>query len=188
MLSEKQTARRDGRRSPIGLILLAALIVVPMAEIAVLIEVGGRIGVGATLALIVLTAMLGAWMLRRQGLAVLRRAQQQMRDGALPVGEVFEGFCLVVAGALLLTPGFLSDAVGALLLLPPARAWLYRRVRHRLEDRLRSGAAPHPGAAGRDRDRPPDEPPVIDAEFEELEPMPEPRDMPEPRGGWNRRS
>jgi UPF0716 protein FxsA len=183
MLSEKQTARRTGRRPPIGLILLAGFIVVPLAEIAVLIEVGGLLGLGATLALIVLTAMVGAWMLRRQGLAVLRRAQQQMQEGALPVGEVFEGFCLVIAGALLLTPGFLTDSVGALLLLPPVRTWLYRRVRHRFEDQVLSGSPRPAGPNGPERDRPPEEPPVIDAEFEELEPG----DMPEPRGSWDRR-
>jgi UPF0716 protein FxsA len=180
MLSEKQTARRAW---PIGLMLLAAFIVVPLAEIAVLIEVGGRIGLGPTLALIVLTAVVGAWMLRRQGTAVLRRAQQQMQEGGLPIVEVFEGFCLVIAGALLLTPGFLTDAVGALLLLPPLRAFLYARVRRRLEQQVRAATAPAGGAAGGDGMPPQGEraSPVIDAEFEEVEP-----DMPEPRGSWKR--
>jgi UPF0716 protein FxsA len=194
MLSEKQTARQ-ARWPPIGLILLAALIVVPLAEIAVLIEVGGWLGIGATLALIVLTAVVGAWLLRRQGIAVLRRAQQQMQQGSVPLAEVFDGFCLVIAGALLLTPGFLTDTTGALLLLPPVRALLYRRVRRRLEEQVRSGAAqvaPADGPDGRDepsqsgarRDRAPQaRPPVIDAEFEEVEPG----DMPEPRGSWRRR-
>jgi UPF0716 protein FxsA len=180
MLSEKQTARRDWRRS-IGLILLAGLVVVPLAEIAVLIEVGGWLGLGPTLALIVLTAVLGAWMLRRQGFAVLRRMQQQMQQGAVPILEVFEGFCLVVAGALLLTPGFLTDSVGALLLLPPVRALLYRRVRRRLEEQVQSGAARAQDAAPSD-EAPRRRPPVIDAEFEEVG-----TDMPEPRGSWKRR-
>ena len=183
MLSEKQT----GRARPIGLLLLAAFILVPLAEIAVLIEVGGWLGVGPTLALIILTAVVGAWMLRRQGIAVLRRAQQQMHQGTVPLVEVFEGFCLVIAGALLLTPGFLTDAVGALLLLPPMRAFLYRRVQRRLEEQVRGGA-PHAGAGGGPggRDQPPQggdrTPSVIDAEFEEVEPG----DMPEPRGSWKR--
>jgi UPF0716 protein FxsA len=177
MLSEKQT----GRARPIGLLLLAGFIVVPLAEIAVLIEVGGWIGLGPTLALIILTAVVGAWMLRRQGVAVLRRAQQQMQQGSVPIAEVFEGFCLVIAGALLLTPGFLTDTVGALLLLPPVRALLYRRVRHQLEQQVRaeapSGGA-RDGAARQDQSAP-----VIDAEFEEVEPG----EMPEPRGSWRRR-
>ena len=154
MLSEKQTARRAWR-PPIALIVLVCFIVVPLAEIAVLIKVGGWLGLGPTLALIVLTAVAGAWMLRRQGLEVLRRAQQQMQDGTPPVAEVFEGFCLVIAGALLLTPGFLTDAAGALLLLPPLRAWLYRRMRRRIEEQVLSGAhraVPQgTGSAARDR-------------------------------------
>ena len=188
MLSEKQTGRRA--RS-IGLILLAGFIVVPLAEIAVLIEVGGWLGLVPTLALIILTAVVGAWMLRRQGTAVLRRAQQQMQQGAMPIGEVFEGFCLVIAGALLLTPGFLTDTVGALLLLPPVRALLYQRVRRQLEAQVQAGVPPHAGTAARPggRDQPPHggaqeerTPPVIDAEFEEVEPG----DMPAPRGSWKR--
>ena len=127
-------------------------------------------------------------MLRHQGVAVLRRAQQQMQQGAVPIAEVFEGFCLVIAGALLLTPGFLTDAVGALLLLPPVRAFLYRRVQRRLEEQVQAGAPPHAGAGGGPggRDQPPQggdrTPQVIDAEFEEVEPG----DMPEPRGSWKR--
>jgi UPF0716 protein FxsA len=183
MLSEKQTGRQ-ARRPPIGLFLLLGFLVVPLAEIAVLIEVGGWLGLGPTLALIVLTAVIGAWMLRRQGLAVLRRAQQQMSQGALPVAEVFEGFCLVIAGALLLTPGFLTDVVGALLLLPAARGFLYRRVRQRLEDEvLAGGAASGPRAQGQRPGEPQKPPPAADdVEFEEVDPG----DMPAPRGSWNR--
>jgi UPF0716 protein FxsA len=186
MLSEKQTARRAW--SSIGWILLAGFIVVPLAEIAVLIEVGGWLGVGPTLALIVLTAVVGAWMVRHQGLAVLRRAQQQMQRGSMPIAEVFEGCCLVIAGALLMTPGFLTDSAGAVLLLPPVRGLLYRRVRRQLEEQVRSGAAQAPMTGSpHTRDKPPQggpaSAPVIDAEFEEVEPG----DMPEPRGGWRRR-
>jgi UPF0716 protein FxsA len=173
MLSEKQTGRRA--RS-VGLILLAGFIVVPLAEIAVLIEVGGWLGLAPTLALIILTAVAGAWLLRRQGVAVLRRAQQQMQQGGMPILEVFEGFCLVIAGALLLTPGFLTDTAGTLLLLPPVRAFLHRRVRRRLEEQVAAGVPSQDGAR---RDRAP----VIDAEFEEVEPG----EMPEPRGSWARR-
>jgi UPF0716 protein FxsA len=187
MLSEKQTARRTRRRS-IGLILLAALIVVPLVELALLIEVGGWLGLGPTLALIILTAAGGAWVLRRQGIAMLRRAQQQMEQGSVPIVEVFEGACLVVAGALLLTPGFLSDAAGAMLLLPPVRALLYRRVRRRLEEQVRSEGGPQGRGQSAQRSAwqergSRDRPTVIDAEFEEVEPA----DMPTPRGSWSRR-
>jgi UPF0716 protein FxsA len=182
MLSEKQTARPLGRRPTVGLVLLAGLVFLPLAEIAVFIKVGGWLGLGPTLALIVLTALAGAWLLRRQGLAVLARMQRQMQRGALPVAEVLEGCCLVIAGALLLTPGFVTDAAGALLLLPPVRTMLYRRLRRHLELRGmpgtaradQSGRGPHARA------------PIIDAEFEEVDEPSGP--MPGPRGGWDRPS
>jgi UPF0716 protein FxsA len=166
--SERQTASRL-RLAPF---LLLAFIAVPLAEIAVLIEVGGRIGVGLTLALIILTAVLGTWMLRHQGFSVLTRAQRQLEQGVMPVAEVFEGLCLLVAGVLLLTPGFLTDAVGALLLVPQVRALLYRQVADYLERHVVSQAS-----SPRER-----EPPILDAEFEEIDPD----EAPPPRGGWGR--
>jgi UPF0716 protein FxsA len=178
MRSEKQTARPSGWRPSIGLILLAGFIFIPLAEIAVFIKVGGWLGLGPTLALIILTAVAGAWMLRHQGLAVLTRAQRQMQQGALPVAEVFEGCCLLIAGALLLTPGFLTDAVGALLLLPAVRAALYRRLRRHVE--LRG----MPGMPRADQGGQQPRAPIIDAEFEEVD-EPSTR-MPKPRGGWDR--
>jgi UPF0716 protein FxsA len=168
-------------------ILLVALIGIPLAEIAVFIAVGARIGVGWTLALILLTAIIGVAMLRRQGFGVLRRAQQQLDQGTAPVREVFEGLCLLLAGALLLTPGFITDAVGALLLVPPVRHLLYRQVRQHLEVRVAAQRADgrRPGGAV---------PPTIDAEFEEVSPdsadagpgKQDRRRMPPPRGGWDR--
>lgn len=179
--SEKQTTRRF----PIGVILLIAFITVPLAEIAVFIELGGLIGLGWTLALIVLTAIAGTWMLRWQGFAVLSRAQRELDQNRVPVYEVFEGLCLLLAGALLLTPGFLTDTLGALLLLPPIRTLLYRNVRKRIEAHIvaRTGApGDGPGPGGR--------PPTIDVDFEEVDPERGPDDdggsMPPPRGGWTR--
>lgn len=163
---------------PIGLILLVLFITVPLAEIAVFIELGGVIGLGWTLALIVLTAVVGTWMLRWQGFAVLSRAQRELERDRVPVLEVFEGLCLLLAGALLLTPGFITDAVGALLLLPPVRAVLYRELRRRLEHRIVAGArgpGPPPGDRGE----------AIDVDFEEVEPDDEREPMPPPRGRWD---
>lgn len=144
-----------------ALLLLAAFIGVPLIEIAVFIEVGGRIGLGPTLAVIVLTAMAGTYMLRLQGLVTLRRAQASLDRGELPLTEVFDGACLLVAGVLLLTPGFVTDAMGALLFLPPARALLRRLLAHRLEVRV-AGRPPGPGGPGGDG--------VIDGEWEEVRP------------------
>jgi len=101
--------------------LLAAFIVVPIIEIGLFIEIGGRMGVWNTIALVVLTAMIGTWLLRAQGLATLRRAQESAARNIFPVAELFDGLCLLVAGVLLLTPGFLTDTLGFLLIVPPLR-------------------------------------------------------------------
>ncbi|MEC8523524.1 MAG: FxsA family protein, partial [Pseudomonadota bacterium] len=98
--------------------LLIIFILVPMAELAVLIKVGSAIGVLWTLALIFLTAIIGVHLLRQQGLATLMKANERMQQGALPAQELAEGFLLALAGALLLTPGFLTDAFGFSLLMP----------------------------------------------------------------------
>ncbi len=210
--AEKQTTRR----LPIGRILLIAFIVMPIIEIAVLIEVGGWLGLWPTLALIVLTAMAGTWMLRRQGFAVLSRAQTQLERGAVPLAEVFEGFCLVIAGALLLTPGFVTDAIGGSLLLPPLRAWLYRVLGSHLRASVHHGktgihtgppgSAPAPKAGhGNPGDA---RGPVVEGDFEAVpgdeisddepgRPKTPPdqassdkpsKPLPPPRGSWNKTS
>ncbi len=189
---EKQTKHRF----PIGTILLIALIGVPLVEIGLLIEIGGWLGVGPTLVLIVLTAMIGTWTLRRQGFMVLRRAQEQLERGTVPVAEVFEGFCLVIAGALLLTPGFVTDAIGGLLLLPPLRTTLYRQLGRYFEGRVgRTGRGWPEGSPGGSPDRSDGEPPTYDAEFEEIDRDDPPGrggsthgqgSMPPSRGGWGR--
>jgi len=180
MRTQKQTAA--GPR--FGLILLVALIGVPLLEIALFIKVGGWIGLGPTLALIVLSAVVGTWMLRQQGIGVLLRAQRQLAEGVLPVMEVFEGLCLVIAGALLITPGFFTDAVGALLLVPAVRRGLYQRLRHRIEAHVvEVSSPPHERATGAPG-------PIIEAEYERIDDpdRSEQRNhgMPPPRGDWGR--
>lgn len=120
------------------LLILAAFIVVPLVEIAVFIQVGGLLGLWTTLALVVLTALLGTWQLRAQGLATLERARAQMDRGVMPARELFDGLCLLVAGALLLTPGFVTDTLGGLLFVPPLRDLLRRLIASRLV--VRGGA------------------------------------------------
>lgn len=106
---------------------------VPIAEIAMFITVGGLIGLVPTLATVVATAVVGATVLRRQGMAVLTEAQRSMDGGRLPIDPVIHGLFLVIAGVLLLTPGFLTDAAGFALLVPPVRLaiarWLLERLR-----------------------------------------------------------
>lgn len=110
------------------LIILGLFIAVPLVEIAVFIQVGGLIGLWPTIAIVIATAFAGTALLRQQGLATLRRAQESMNRGEMPLREVFDGACLLFAGALLLTPGFVTDATGLLLFLPPGRAWLRKVI------------------------------------------------------------
>jgi UPF0716 protein FxsA len=101
--------------------LLLLFFTVPLVEIYVLIEVGGVIGAWPTIALVVLTAVIGAALIRAQGLATISRVQQELERGELPAVSIIEGALLLVAGALLLTPGFVTDTIGFLILVPPLR-------------------------------------------------------------------
>ena len=101
--------------------ILIAFIGVPLIEIALFIQVGGFIGLWPTIAIVIVTAVTGTALIRRQGISTLQRAQQEMEEQRLPLRELFDGVCLLFAGALLLTPGFLTDAVGFALLIPPLR-------------------------------------------------------------------
>jgi len=112
--------------------LFPLFIVVPLLEAWLLIQVGGVIGAGSTILLIVLTAVIGVFCLRRQGASTLNRVHQNLYKGVLPAIELVEGALLLVAGALLLTPGFATDAVGFLLLWPRARRSMIHRVRDKL--------------------------------------------------------
>ena len=144
-----------------GLLILLLMIGVPIVEIAVFIQVGGWIGITPTIATVVLTAVVGTALLRKQGFATLEKARESLAAGRFPVAEVFDGMCLLAAGALLLTPGFVTDAVGLLLFVPPLRAWIRDRLAARLVASGRVhvyGDTPPPGG-----------PTVIDAEFEEID-------------------
>jgi len=104
-------------------LLLLLFFTVPLVEIYVLLEVGGIIGVLPTIVLVVLTAVMGAGLIRAQGIATLGRVQQQLERGELPAVGIIEAALLLVAGALMLTPGFVTDTVGFLILVPPLRRW-----------------------------------------------------------------
>ena len=150
------------------ILLLAAFIGVPLLEIAVFIQVGGLIGLWPTLGLVILTALIGSWQLRSQGLATLARGRAQLDAGNLPTRELFDGLCLLFAGALLLTPGFVTDALGLLLFLPAfrelLRGWASRFMAKHGETRVWvNGEEVRPGGPGRPGT-------VIDGEFEELDP------------------
>lgn len=135
-----------------GLFFLLFLLA-PLAEVYLLIEIGGQIGALQTIALVVLTAVLGAMLVRAQGFSTYLQVQRQLARGESPAQMMLEGLALFVAGALLLTPGFLTDALGFALLTPPLRRRIIAEV---LARALRAQARQYPGAGGR----------VIDVEVE----------------------
>ncbi|MCO4784618.1 FxsA family protein [Marinomonas atlantica] len=107
---------------------LLLFILVPIVELSVLIQVGSKIGSFTTIALVFLTAIIGVTLIRRQGFATSMKAQEKMRRGELPASEMAEGIMLAFAGVCLLIPGFVTDALGALLLITPFRQAVAARV------------------------------------------------------------
>jgi UPF0716 protein FxsA len=103
-------------------LLAVLLIVVPFAELYVIIQVSHHLGLGVTLVLLLAVSLAGAWLVKQEGFGVLRRAQARLDAGRLPGNELIDGILILCAGALLLAPGFITDALGILLLLPPVRA------------------------------------------------------------------
>ena len=122
--------------------LFALFIAVPIVEMVVLIEVGQQIGALWTIALVLLTAFIGINLLRYQGLATLSRATWRMQSGQIPAQEMLEGILLAVGGALLLTPGFVTDSIGFLLLLPFTRQFFATRLigRFKMFSKANAGA------------------------------------------------
>lgn len=116
--------------------LLALFILVPLAELAIFLWLGSRLGLPLTLAIILLTAFLGAALTRSQGARALRDFRKATTAGHLPHAEIVEGLIILIAGALLLTPGFLTDTVGFLMLVPALRHRLRKRLTASLANRL----------------------------------------------------
>jgi UPF0716 protein FxsA len=117
-------------------VLVFLVVLVPIAELAVIIQVGHAIGALNTILLMIAVGVAGAWLVKREGLGVWRRAQRQVDLGSVPGRELVDGALILFAGALLLTPGFLSDGVGVLLLLPPVRAGVRALVIRRMRRRV----------------------------------------------------
>lgn len=107
-------------------VLFLLFILLPIIEMWLLIEVGSQIGALNTIALVCLTAFIGLALLRQQGFSTLLKVNQRLEQGQLPATEILEGVMLAVGGALLLTPGFITDAIGFLCLLPPTRRYFIR--------------------------------------------------------------
>jgi len=124
------------RSFPIFTILF---LVIPIAEIYLLLEVGGLIGALPTIILVVLTAVIGAGLLRQQGLSTLARLQHNMAQGKIPAQEMIEGVLLAVGGALLMTPGFVTDTIGFLCLLPFTRKLIAQNIMRRSANKMKAG-------------------------------------------------
>ncbi|MCY4017496.1 MAG: FxsA family protein [Gammaproteobacteria bacterium] len=135
-------------------VLLLLFLIVPLVEMLLLFEVAANIGGLWTVGLVVLTAVVGIQILKRQGLRTLLRARERIESGELPAREIIEGMLLAAAGALLLTPGFLTDALGFVLLTPrlrgPVAAWVVGRGiwAVRIDPRAGFGTGFKPGSGG----------------------------------------
>lgn len=152
------------RISPIAMVFFL-LVSVPLFEIYLLISMGRVIGAGATILIVIVTAVLGAWLLRLQGLGTLARVQAASQAGQLPAVELVEGLILLVAGALLLTPGFFTDVFGFLSLVPA--------IRRRLAKGLLARALRNPDVSVNVRHRgarPPQGPQTIEGTFRREDP------------------
>ena len=121
--------------------LVLLFVLVPIAELAIIIQVGQAIGVWWTIAILVADSILGSVLMRSQGRATWRRFNEAMRTGKVPAKEVIDGGLVIFGGACLLTPGFMTDLFGLLLLLPPTRAVLRRLLVRRFAVRMVSHAA-----------------------------------------------
>ena len=153
--------------------LLLVFLAVPLIEIALFIQVGGLIGLWPTLGIVVLTAIAGTALVRSQGMSELNRLRSSFSDLRDPTEPLAHGAMILFAGALLLTPGFFTDALGLALLAPPVRRAVLRYVRARVTvETFSYGAPPRPA-----------DPDIIDGEWEEVAPPRRPTHTP---SGWTK--
>ena len=134
-------------------VLILLLISVPLLELFVIVQVAGGLGAGQTILLLVVVSVVGAWMVRRSGLGVLNQIRTRLAQGEIPGNELVNGLLILLAGAFMLTPGFLTDAAGLIMLFPPTRkvvlSVLVRRYAKRVDIAGWSGAQGSPGGPRR---------------------------------------
>lgn len=141
--------------------VLLAVIALPVIEIALFVKSSQWIGVLPTIALAIVAGFVGIAMVRAQGVNTLTRLRHQLDRGEVPLAEAFDGICLAVAGGLLLLPGFFTDILAILLLLPPVRAALRLWLSGHVKAVVAAAAGPRPGPTG--------QPPVIEGDFKVVE-------------------
>jgi len=116
--------------------LLLIFTVVPLVELALLVELAQRTSVAATFTLVLATGFLGAWLARREGVKALTRIQSELHAGAMPTDAMLDGALIVLAGVVLVTPGMLTDLIGFALLVPPIRGTIKKRLADALRARV----------------------------------------------------
>jgi UPF0716 protein FxsA len=119
--------------------LLILFVCVPFVELWLLLKLSASMGWGWTLLLVIGTGVIGAWVAREQGAAAMRKLQREMAEGRMPTESIFDGVALLVAGALLVTPGILTDLVGFALLLPSVRVLLRSKLKEAVRKRMENG-------------------------------------------------
>lgn len=130
-----------------ALLLVILFVVAPLVELAVIIQVGSSIGALNTIGLLVLVSIVGAWLAKQQGIGVVRRIQAALNRGEMPSTELADGGLVLLAGALMIAPGFVSDALAVLLLLPPTRAVVRMPLLRYVSRRARVAVFPGRGYA-----------------------------------------
>lgn len=167
--------------------LFVLFVAIPILEIALFIQVGGWLGLWPTLAIVIATALAGTVLVRTQGLSTIRTLQERIEKGGDPTGPIAHGAMILASGLLLLTPGFFTDAVGFLLLVPAARDWMIKALARRFADRVTVVQAgqqgPRPGP--RQRHGHPNGPDTVEGEYTRLDP--EDIDGPPGESGWTKR-
>lgn len=146
--------------------LFLVFLAVPVIEIVLFIQIGGLIGTWPTVAIVILTALIGATLVRRQGLEVLARLQRELQAGIVPASALAEGAMLMAAGLLLLTPGFFTDTLGFALLMPPVRRTLAAAIASRVE--IHASRHSHAGPGSGPGTGPGSGPGTVDGEWEEV--------------------
>ncbi|WP_116132857.1 FxsA family protein [Tropicimonas sp. IMCC34043] len=161
--------------------LFALFLVIPLVEIMLFIQVGQLIGLGWVLLIVVFTAILGTWLIRQQGRGVMRQLMETFNDMRDPTEPLAHGAMVLFAGALLVTPGFFTDTLGFLLLIPKVRETVFRRLRSQIV--VRTTMATGTTWQTRTTERPGDAGDVIEGDFQEIDPEARRTNGP---SGWTR--
>ena len=122
-------------------VLFLLFIVVPIVELVLIIQVGQAFGAWNTVGLLIIDSLVGAWLVKPQGLGLLKRSRERLQKGEMPSDEIFSGIAILFAGALMLTPGFLTDAVGLIILIPPIRSIAIAGIRRNFRSRATNTSA-----------------------------------------------